>query len=135
MTRTITFTSHMTQTNVFQIFSARGCLFNIARDPTESHDLWLRANNIAALLTSRLRALWSQQRRRGPSNIQSQADPANFNYVWTPWVNQNSGPNITAEINTKQIANNPNNSTIAIVVNCNGTVGIRNFLCVLKSIL
>ncbi|KAI8424447.1 hypothetical protein MSG28_002935 [Choristoneura fumiferana] len=105
----------------------RGCLYNVVRDPTESHDLWLRANNIAALLTSRLRALWAQQLRRGPSNIQSQADPANFNYVWTPWLDQNSRTNVTAELKTKPIANKPNNSTIAIVVNCNGTVGIRNF--------
>ncbi|XP_063619265.1 arylsulfatase B-like [Cydia splendana] len=117
----------------------QGCLFNIVRDPTESHNLWTQASNIAALLTSRLRALWATQMRRGPVILQPQADPANFNYFWMPWVDQ--ATNVTArlrgEINITKTEPNADstNTTVAIMVNCNGTVGIRNFLCILRTIL
>ncbi|XP_053604010.1 arylsulfatase B-like isoform X2 [Plodia interpunctella] len=114
----------------------RGCLYNVRRDPSERHDLWTRAGKIAGLLTSRLRGLWAQQLRRGPTDLQQQADPAIFNYVWSPWVTTlrdmpNTRFNLTLN-NT--VSSNLRNITLAASINCEGTTGIRNFLCILKSV-
>ncbi|KAL4707909.1 hypothetical protein ACJJTC_013700 [Scirpophaga incertulas] len=109
----------------------KGCLFNIRRDPTESHDLWSRASNIAMLLTSRLRGLWASQLRRGPANLQIESDPVYFNYIWTPWISNYSmgvKPK-SARIRTIQSA-----TTEADIFNCNRTSGIRNFFCILRSV-
>ncbi|XP_052749238.1 arylsulfatase B-like isoform X2 [Galleria mellonella] len=114
----------------------RGCLFNVRRDPSESRDLWQRANKIAVLLTSRLRGLWAMQRRRGPLNIQIEADPANFDYRWTAWLsNQSNISNaILPDSNSRARNYTSRNKTIANSINCDGTTGIRNFLCILKSV-
>nr|XP_049694929.1 arylsulfatase B [Helicoverpa armigera] len=113
----------------------RGCLFNVRRDPSESHDLWNRAGKIATLLTSRLRGLWATQQRRGTPRLNVAADPANYNYVWTPWLTQNNVTNqINANTNTNDgRINNFNlsfdfsqqktgnkNTTVAAVINCDG---------------
>lgn len=135
----------------FLFFSARGCLFNIRRDPTESHDLWTRASKIATLLTSRLRGLWAMQKRRGNLNLNIEADPANFDYVWTPWLSRSSrntsrvdlsvrpldgkrNENINFSFNFNQQRSGVRNTTVAAAVNCDGMTGLRNFLCVLKSV-
>ncbi|XP_049869903.1 arylsulfatase B-like isoform X1 [Pectinophora gossypiella] len=129
----------------------RGCLFNIRRDPGERHDLWQRANKIATLLTSRLRGLWAQQMRRGPTNLAQASDPANFGYRWMPWVDNEIG-NITELFSTRPKAQNrtnrtqfgrfstifnnntSRNTTIAGQINCDGPMYIRNFLCILRSV-
>ncbi|XP_059046071.1 arylsulfatase B-like [Achroia grisella] len=114
----------------------RGCLFNVRQDPSESRDLWQRANTIAVLLTSRLRGLWAMQRRRGPLDIQIQADPANFEYRWTAWLSDSANrSNVLLTDRKSSIRKNINrNKTIANSINCDGTTGIRNFLCILKSV-
>ncbi|XP_060801900.1 arylsulfatase B [Amyelois transitella] len=120
--------------------STRGCLYNVRLDPAERHDLWSRANKIANLLTSRLRGLWAQQQRRGPPNLGVQANPANFNYVWTPWL-----PDQYQVIGLSPFTNSDfavrmadmgidKNTTLAASINCEGTTGIKNFLCILKSV-
>ncbi|XP_075971685.1 arylsulfatase B-like [Anticarsia gemmatalis] len=131
--------------------TTRGCLYNVRRDPSESHDLWARAGKIATLLTSRLRGLWASQRRRGPANLNAQADPANFNYVWSPWIIQpkdnntrdvlrvkpldkKQTENINFSLNFNQRKTGNKNTTVAAVINCDGTTGLRNFLCILKSV-
>ncbi|KAF9801096.1 hypothetical protein SFRURICE_019258 [Spodoptera frugiperda] len=124
----------------------RGCLYNVRQDPTESRDLWTRANKIATLLTSRLRALWSSQLRRGPLRLQEAADPANNHYVWHPWIccNETRTNSVTNDkktidnfdfsfnFNQERIVNR--NTTLASVINCDRTTGLRNFLCILRSI-
>ncbi|KAJ0178806.1 hypothetical protein K1T71_005581 [Dendrolimus kikuchii] len=124
----------------------RGCLFNVRRDPAEQHDLWLRANDIAVLLTSRLRGFWSLQNRRDPPNLSNESDPANFGYNWMPWIsilnqsnaNNKSGnkksENINLSINFSQNRTGTKDTTRAVMVNCDGTTGIRNFLCLLRSV-
>lgn len=127
----------------------RGCLFNVRRDPSERHDLWSRASKIATLLTSRLRGLWASQQRRGAVNLRVEADPANFNYVWTPWlqrrenntenlrvkpIDRKNTNNINLSINFNQQTTGNKSSTTAAVINCDGTTGLRNFLCVLRSV-
>ncbi|XP_047984265.1 arylsulfatase B-like isoform X3 [Leguminivora glycinivorella] len=117
---------------------SRGCLFNIARDPSESHNLWPQATNIAALLTSRLRALWAQQMARGPLRLDTAADPENFDYFWTPWIGLTADINSNNEVIEGIVAKtgpSSTNTTLAVMVNCNGTVGIRNFLCILRTII
>lgn len=120
--------------------SARGCLFNVRRDPSESHDLWNRATKIAALLTSRLRALWSMQQRRGPPNLRNESDPANFGYIWQPYITDNDIDKIDSlnflNFSLNYSVNKTSNrvSTQAAPINCNGTSGIRNFLCILKNV-
>lgn len=120
------------------------------RDPSESHDLWQRAENIAVLLTSRLRGLWSQQVRRGPPNLRNESDPALYGYTWMPWIKSNKANNIKVtplDINKENINFSINysqnktlsvgknkDSTKAVLINCDGTTGIRNFLCILKSV-
>ncbi|CAH2247261.1 jg15455 [Pararge aegeria aegeria] len=66
---------------------SRGCLYNVKQDPTERHDLWGRGSKITAILTSKLRALWSMHVRRGPVVIDERANPMNFGYRWMPWLN------------------------------------------------
>lgn len=66
--------------------TAKGCLFNIRRDPAEKHDLWQKANTIATRLSNRLRALWAQQVIVAHGVIEPAADPANFGYTWMPWL-------------------------------------------------
>ncbi|XP_050343294.1 arylsulfatase B-like isoform X2 [Nymphalis io] len=121
----------------------RGCLYNVRQDPSESHDLWSRGTKIAALLTSRLRALWSMQLRRGPPALDARADPANFDYIWLPWLNDtmpgdsnntNSGTNITTN-NPVNISDLNNNRTVPSVVGCDGATVFRNLLCLLKSVI
>ncbi|KAJ8733210.1 hypothetical protein PYW08_001508 [Mythimna loreyi] len=127
----------------------RGCLYNVRRDPMESNNLWGKANKIATLLTSRLRALWASQLRRGPVKLDIASDPSNFNYVWTPWIinnttrgNNNSRPkpndkrteNLNFSFNFNQQTTGNRNTTVAAVVNCEGTTGLKNFLCILKSV-
>lgn len=118
--------------------SVRGCLYNVRRDPSESHDLWQRAPNIAALLTARLRGLWAQQLRRGPIDYRNESDPANYGYVWTPWINEfsNNVIPIDRNINNLNFSLNysVNKTTQANAINCNGTTGFRNFLCLLRSV-
>lgn len=125
------------------IFTARGCLFNVRRDPSESHDLWNRATKIAVLLTARLRGLWAQQSRRGPPNLRNESDPALFGYNWQPWINEATNNVIPIEkkvdslnLSIKVSSNRTGNreTTHAAAINCNGTTGIRNFLCILKSV-
>ncbi|CAF4812307.1 unnamed protein product [Pieris macdunnoughi] len=70
----------------------RGCLYNLKKDPAESHDLWLRGQKIVYLMTMRLRSLWSQIVRRGPTKLNLDADPASHNYIWLTWLN-----NVTQE--------------------------------------
>ncbi|XP_028175742.1 arylsulfatase B-like isoform X3 [Ostrinia furnacalis] len=125
----------------------RGCLFNVRRDPTESHDLWNIANKIAVLLTSRLRALWAMQNRRGPPNLQAQGDPVNFDFVWTPWLingsdnltnatSNNVNRTSTDLFSSRQMSGavSSRNSTVANVINCDGESGLRNFLCILRTV-
>lgn len=131
--------------------SDRGCLFNVQRDPAEQHDLWQPANNIAVLLTSRLRGFWSLQNRREPPNLRNESDPANFGYNWMPWIsilnesNTNDGSisntvsnkkseSINLSINFSQNRTSTKDTTRAVMVNCDGTTGIRNFLCLLRSV-
>ncbi|CAF4812318.1 unnamed protein product [Pieris macdunnoughi] len=70
----------------------RGCLYNLKKDPAESHDLWLRGQKIVSLMTMRLRSLWSQMVRRGPTKLNIDADPASHNYICLTWLN-----NVTQE--------------------------------------
>ncbi|CAB3238845.1 unnamed protein product [Arctia plantaginis] len=115
----------------------RGCLFNVRRDPSEGHDLWARASKIATLLTSRLRGLWAFQQRRGALNLNIQSDPANFNYVWSPWLTQQRANNTIVNlkvkpldkkktdkfnlaINFNQRRSGNRNTTVAAVINCDG---------------
>ncbi|CAK1598752.1 unnamed protein product [Parnassius mnemosyne] len=137
----------------------RGCLYNILQDPSERRDLWEKANNIAVMLTSRLRSLWSMQQRRGPLVLSLDSDPVNFNYTWRPWINDRNGSDLN-EVNTRhesiksdgtfdknsQTSDkktypkfndrkiNYKNITMATVVNCEGATVIRNFLCILRSV-
>lgn len=125
--------------NLYVFFSARGCLFNVRRDPSESHDLWNRASKIAALLTSRLQGLWSFQKKRGPLALRNESDPVNFGYTWEPFVTENEIDtidslnflNLSLNYSTNQTGNII--STQANAVSCNGTYGIQNFLCLLKN--
>ncbi|CAH0407290.1 unnamed protein product [Chilo suppressalis] len=112
---------------------SRGCLFNVRRDPAERHDLWNAANKIAVLLTSRLRGLWASQKRRGPPNLQAESDPANFDYLWTPWIFNGTSATKNDTVNGTS-KSNCRDTTKANVINCNGTTGIRNFLCLLRSV-
>ncbi|XP_030025576.1 arylsulfatase B isoform X2 [Manduca sexta] len=124
----------------------RGCLFNVRQDPSESHDLWNRANKIVVLLTSRLRALWAMQTRRSPPNLRNESDPANFDYVWTPWIKSKNADDVTVwplggvneefnfSLNISQNKTMKKDTTKAVVINCDGTTGIKNFLCLLKSV-
>ncbi|CAH0605798.1 unnamed protein product [Chrysodeixis includens] len=126
----------------------RGCLFNVRLDPTESHDLWDRANNIATLLTSRLRGLWATQLRRGMPKLDEAAQPSNYNYVWTPWLiqsnrtlnkarnpNNKGSENFNLSLNfSQQKTVNKNTATVAASISCDGTTGLRNFLCLLRNV-
>ncbi|CAH2105719.1 unnamed protein product [Euphydryas editha] len=126
----------------------RGCLYNVRRDPTESHDLWLRAPKIGVTLTKRVSALFAMQRRRGPLALDDRSDPANFGYRWLPWLNDTSpgdandtnsvtnvGPN---EIEVKFIDSPAINSTgvttVASVIGCDRTTGFINLLCLLRTV-
>ncbi|XP_026496852.1 arylsulfatase B-like [Vanessa tameamea] len=130
----------------------RGCLYNVRQDPSESHNLWSRGTKIAALLTSRLRALWSMQQRRGPLALDARSDPANFDYTWVPWLNDtmpgdtnntNSGTNITANNIDAGILENTylvnksdlDTRTVASVVGCDRATGFRNLLCLIKTVI
>ncbi|XP_021202268.1 arylsulfatase B [Bombyx mori] len=120
----------------------RGCLFNLRKDPSESHDLWQEANKIAMLLTSRLRGLWAMQLRRGPTNLRNESDPAKFGYTWTPYVKNKditkvpvqkiSNLNLSIDISGNRTSTK--DTTKASAVNCDGITGIRNFLCLLQSV-
>lgn len=126
--------------NINFYLSVRGCLFNVRRDPSESHDLWYRAPKIAALLTSRLRGLWAMQLRRGPLALRNESDPANFGYIWEPFITGNEIDTVdnlnSLNFSLNYSVNKTGNrfSTQAAPVNCNGTTGIQNFLCILKSV-
>ncbi|XP_061377612.1 arylsulfatase B-like isoform X1 [Danaus plexippus] len=128
----------------------RGCLYNVKRDPSESHDLWSRGTKITDLLWSRLKNLWSMQLRRGPVTIDPRADPANFGYRWMPWLNDSLPANTLNNTNSSknEIASNlsekyyivPNSDgssdgkTVTTTVNCQDVKGFRNFLCILRSV-
>ncbi|XP_063824164.1 arylsulfatase B-like isoform X2 [Ostrinia nubilalis] len=102
----------------------RGCLFNVRRDPIESHDLWDKEHKVAVTLTKRVLGLWAMQDKRGPTNIQVQADPANFDYVWTPWIHDGSEGNSGTQSNR--------NSTSESLANCDNKRLLRHLLCKLK---
>ncbi|CAG9559969.1 unnamed protein product [Danaus chrysippus] len=128
----------------------RGCLYNVKLDPSESHDLWSRGTKITDILWSRLRTLWSMQLKRGPAMIDPRADPENFGYRWLPWLNDSSpvmtlndtnvsktemGSNFSE--NYKIMPNSDgssNGKTVATPVNCQDVKGLRNFLCILRSV-
>lgn len=102
-------------------------------------------------MTSRLRGLWAFQQRRGALNLNIQSDPANFNYVWTPWLTQqiqnNTITNLKVKpldkkktdkfnlaINFNQRRSGNRNTTVAAAINCDGMTGLRNFLCILRTV-
>lgn len=126
---------------------ARGCLYNVWRDPSESHDLWEQGIKIGTLLTSRLRALWARQVPRSPPTIDDRANPENFGFRWLPWLNDSVTNDIQNDTATNQNVvgrDNPflmtsNNSaisdrTVASVIGCDNTTTIANFLCILRSV-
>lgn len=125
--------------NIKYIFSilARGCLYNVRRDPSESHDLWNKANKIAVLLTSRLRSLWAMQKRKSPPNLQIQGDPVNFDFVWTPWIfSESENDIINGQVTSRQFSGlqNGRNITVAGLINCDRESGFSNLLCLLRSV-
>lgn len=113
------------------VFPARGCLYNVKKDPSESHDLWLRGQKIISMIILRLRSLWAQVRRRGPTELNIDADPANHDYIWLTWLNnatQNSVNDKIAQLITKNY--DPFN-----VAGCECVNSWQNFLCVIRSML
>ncbi|XP_041970965.1 arylsulfatase B-like [Aricia agestis] len=118
---------------------SRGCLYNVVRDPSESHNLWDRGTKIAALLTSKLRTFWTAQQRRTPLDLHDRADPANFNYRWMPWLNDSivgvKEETNNIESNRSSNSNSTLDKTVAQVVGCEAVSGFRNFLCLLRSAL
>ncbi|CAK1546051.1 unnamed protein product [Leptosia nina] len=111
----------------------RGCLYNVKKDPQESHDLWPRGQKIAANMMARLRVLWSQLRRRGPTALSIEADPSNYNYVWLPWVKNSSELNSGTEYQNTGNYMFRNDLRFPVVVGCECTYGFQNILCVLRS--
>ncbi|XP_045446680.1 arylsulfatase B-like [Melitaea cinxia] len=65
----------------------RGCLYNVRQDPSESHDLWSHNNKIAVMLTKRVNALVAMQQKRKVFELDARSNPANFGYIWLPWLN------------------------------------------------
>ncbi|XP_069358173.1 arylsulfatase B-like isoform X2 [Maniola hyperantus] len=125
----------------------RGCLYNVLQDPSEGHDLWERGIKVATLLTSRLRALWSQRVRRVPTVIDPRSDPANFGYRWLPWLNDTvlsdnqNDTTSTQSVSASEQSLLPNSNsapsdrTVASVIGCDNPTGFMNFLCVLRSVV
>ncbi|KAG7308075.1 hypothetical protein JYU34_006717 [Plutella xylostella] len=127
---------------------SRGCLYNVRRDPMEAHDLWDQARRIASLLTSRLQELWAQANKRGPTALKAEADPANFDYTWLPWLsepkdydyndinsilNQRRGrAGLPANLNER--SGEVKYSGLRSSSVCEGTSGIRQFICVLQNV-
>ncbi|XP_052740681.1 arylsulfatase B-like isoform X2 [Bicyclus anynana] len=122
----------------------KGCLYNVLQDPSESHDLWNRGAKINAVLTSKLRELWSMQLRRGPSVRDERSNPANFGYRWIPWLNDTEldGNQTTTSQNgidsrTPFLVSSSNGAvtekSFDSVVGCDHTTGFSNFLCQLTS--
>ncbi|XP_045494398.1 arylsulfatase B-like isoform X1 [Colias croceus] len=120
----------------------RGCLYNVQKDPSESHNLWSRGQKITALLTIRLRALWSDLLRRGAPKLDDEADPANYNYIWLPWIDSNTSTNELSNYsgsvrnaNLLTYSSNLYNYTLASnITGCESTHGFRNFICLLRSV-
>ncbi|XP_013164812.1 PREDICTED: arylsulfatase B-like [Papilio xuthus] len=123
----------------------RGCLYNVREDPGERNDLWQRENSIATRLINRLRELWAMQLRRGPPALSAASDPANFNYIWMPWIKSNcttvattpdnSNKNTISYINLDDGKRTEvKNLTLSAVVNCEGTTILKNFFCILRSV-
>ncbi|XP_013139142.1 PREDICTED: arylsulfatase B-like isoform X2 [Papilio polytes] len=122
----------------------RGCLYNVREDPGERNDLWQRENGIATRLINRLRELWALQMRRGPPALSDAADPANFNYIWMPWIKSNcttsgipdnSNKNTVSYLNFDEgKRNDVKNIPFPTVVNCESTTILKNFLCILRSV-
>ncbi|CAH4035540.1 unnamed protein product [Pieris brassicae] len=106
----------------------RGCLYNLKKDPAESHDLWLRGQKIVSLMTMRLRSFWSQMVRRGPTELNMDADPALHNYVWLTWLN-----NVTQEspLNEKEFYK----YATPFNMGCECAKSWQNFLCIIRSVL
>ncbi|GBP48055.1 Arylsulfatase I [Eumeta japonica] len=75
----------------------RGCLFNVHCDPTEEHDLWDEKPDVVLLLKSRLDSYASQQEPRSPTKVDKRSDPANFDYIWKPWLSVPPERNSTRE--------------------------------------
>lgn len=124
-------------------------MYNVRQDPSESHDLWSRGPKVAALLISRLQALWAMQMRRGPTPLDARADPANFEYRWVPWLNDtdpvvnntsNGNPSLNninfeaVELNRVRNTSSSNIPTADTVRSCESTYGFRNLLCILSSV-
>ncbi|XP_038220084.1 arylsulfatase B-like [Zerene cesonia] len=123
--------------------ATRGCLYNVQKDPSESHNLWSRGQKITTLLTIRLRALWSELLRRGSTKLDDESDPANFNYIWLPWIDNNTISTNEATKSSGSVRNanllsyssNLYNYTLSSnVTGCECTHGFRNFLCLLRSV-
>lgn len=65
---------------------AKGCLYNIRVDPSESHDLWESAPNITKTLAAKLLKFWNEQIPRKKIIIDPRSDPAKTNHIWLPWI-------------------------------------------------
>ncbi|XP_031766684.2 arylsulfatase B-like [Galleria mellonella] len=65
---------------------AKGCLYNITADPTESNDLWNNLPDLVRHLTLRLRTLWADMVPRRQPQLDPKANPSFHNYIWYPWV-------------------------------------------------
>ncbi|XP_059046112.1 arylsulfatase B-like [Achroia grisella] len=68
---------------------AKGCLFNITADPSETNDLWNSLPELVRHMTLRLRILWMEMIPRRQPESDSRANPSNRNYIWYPWVENN----------------------------------------------
>lgn len=82
--------------------------------------------------------------RRGPPALSDAADPANFNYIWMPWIKSNcttsgipdnSNKNTISYLNFDEgKRNDVKNIPFPTVVNCESTTILKNFLCILRSV-
>ncbi|RVE43405.1 hypothetical protein evm_011942 [Chilo suppressalis] len=65
---------------------AKGCLFNISSDPTESNDLWTMFPDVVRRMSLRLRTLWTELKARRQPQSDPRADPSLRNYTWYEWI-------------------------------------------------
>lgn len=84
---------------------------------------------------------------RAPPTIDDRANPANFGYRWSPWLNDSVVSDVQNDTAINQSVSGrdspflmtSNNSvvsdrTVASVIGCDNTTTIANFLCILKSV-
>ncbi|KAJ8727644.1 hypothetical protein PYW07_001763 [Mythimna separata] len=72
---------------------AKGCLYDLSVDPTETNDLWPSHPELVHHMVLRLRVYWAALNPRQRPTPDPRANPALHDFIWLPWLD--NGENVS----------------------------------------